>query len=104
MSYCKYAEMVVEQACSLGAYTSKAYVLDFRAFTTEDENQQVETLSVAEDTGIALRVFIDNGQMGFSYMTGFAKQDMAILVRNALDNAGQTCFDPYRRQPKKFRQ
>ena len=96
----KYARIAIEKACDLGAYAAEAYVTDSRALTAEVANKQVETLKVAEDTGIGLRVFVKNGAMGFGYMAGFETARISATAQAAVDNARQTYADSYRKLPE----
>lgn len=101
MDYLAIAAAAVEAAKQTGAYGAEAYVLDAKALTIEVNNQQVETLKQANDTGIGIRVISRNGTVGFAHSTSLEPNEIRAVAQQALANSQKTFADPFHRLPEK---
>lgn len=91
MNYLDVANKAVAIAQKLGCSAAEAYILDAKALTIEIANQELETMKLAEDSGIGLRVFSKAGKVGFSYSTDLNTID--DLARQALSNSHKSFAD-----------
>lgn len=95
------AEDAVDIAKKLGAPVAESYLSSAREFTVEVRDKQVETLKLADETGLGLRVLVD-GKIGFSYTTDLGKDGVEAAVKEAVANAGNTAPDENRGFPRPF--
>lgn len=99
MDYLKLANDAVQEAQSRGAAASEAYLLDAEAMTIEVSENQLETLKLAKDTGIGLRIISRSGAVGFAYSTVIDQAEVKKLVTQALDNSRKSFTDPHYKLP-----
>ncbi|MBC9784916.1 TldD/PmbA family protein [Heliobacterium chlorum] len=97
------ARQMVERAQSKGAQLSEAYGLDSKDLTIEVSKGVVETMKLAEDRGIGIRVF-KAGKMGYAYTSDLTEAAIEATVDRALANAAFTGEDPFWRLPAKVDQ
>lgn len=102
MDAMRIAQQTVEMAQQRGASQSEAYILHAKALTIEIADGEVETLKLAEDCGIGLRVITTNGQMGFAFSSDLNKKPIQQTIRQAMDNAEKTSADPYNSLPQRL--
>lgn len=93
------ARQAVEIAKGLGSKDTETYVLHSKALNIEVNNQEVETLKLAEGSGIGIKTIID-GRMGFAYSSALDKGSLEEVVRQSLANAKETAPDEYNILPK----
>lgn len=93
-----YAENAVHKALQSGAAMAEAYISSSKDLEIEVRNDRVETLKLAEDQGMGIRVFKD-GKTGFAFTTEFGDTAVGDAVRQALANASLAESDPYRLLP-----
>jgi PmbA protein len=92
------AEEIVERAGKAGANLAEAYLLQAKELTIEVANGAVETLKLAEDQGVGVRVF--KGQrMGFAYSSDLSQQALEETIRQALENSEKTEKDQFNTMP-----
>ncbi|QGG46569.1 peptidase u62, modulator of DNA gyrase, putative [Heliorestis convoluta] len=91
---------MVELAQRKGAEMSEAYGLDARELSIDVSRGVVETMKLAEDRGIGLRIF-KNGRMGYAYTSDLDEKVLEGTVERALANAVWTGEDPYHVLPSK---
>lgn len=88
------AESAVHRAKSGGAALAEAFLLSSKDLSIEIRNGEVETMKLAEDRGLGLRV-INQGQVGFAFTTEFSASGIDQVVQQALANGANT-------EPDKF--
>lgn len=93
------ARRVVEQARKAGADQAEAYYNSGRELTIEVMNQEVETMKMAEDRGLGLRV-IQGGRLGFAFTSDLEQPALDRLVARALANSRQATPDEYNCLPR----
>lgn len=99
MEYIELARTAVKDAEQLGAYTAEAYVLDARSLLVEVLNQEVETLKLANDTGVGIRVIARDGRMGFAFATSVDRASVRAIAGQAIANSHNTVADKYNTLP-----
>lgn len=88
------ARQAIEIAKSLGSKATEAYVLHSKALSIEVNNQEVETLKLAEISGIGIKTILD-GRLGFAYSSALDKNSLGEVVRQSLANAKETTPDEH---------
>jgi len=92
--YLTIAESAVQKARAAGAAMAEAYLLSSKDLSIEVRNGEVETMKLAEDRGLGLRV-ITGGRVGFAYTTEFSAGGLDQVVRQALANGANTEPDQF---------
>lgn len=92
------AGAAVRQAGVLGAQLAEAYICSAKELNIDVRDGRVETMKLAEDRGLGLRVMRD-GRVGFAFSTDLSTGGLAEAARQALANSGKTGEDPYRILP-----
>lgn len=92
------AEAAVGKAMLLGAQFAEAYISSSKELNIEVREGRVETMKLAEDRGLGLRV-IRKGRTGFSFSTDLSPGGIEEAARQALANCAKTGEDPYHRLP-----
>ncbi|WP_347487609.1 TldD/PmbA family protein [Desulfoscipio sp. XC116] len=95
----KIAERAVHKAIKNGAAMAEAYISNSKELEIEVRNNAVETMKLAEDRGMGIRVFQD-GKTGFVFTTDLGDAAVDEAVRQALANAGLSEPDPHRLLPR----
>jgi len=96
----KIAQTVVEQAQQLGASLSEAFLLNSKELTIEVANASVETMKLAEERGLGVRVMV-NKRMGFAYSSDLSPEAIEETIRQALANSDKTIVDEHNFLPRK---
>jgi PmbA protein len=97
--YIKNAERAVQKALQLGAKMAEAYISNSKELVIDLRNGEVETMKLAEDRGMGIRVFTDE-KTGFSFTTDLGDAAVDEAIRQALANASCAEPDPHRLLPK----
>ncbi|TYO95646.1 TldD/PmbA family protein [Desulfallas thermosapovorans] len=97
--YKKYAENAVHKALRSGASMAEAYISSSKELEIEVREQAVDTMKLAEDRGMGIRVFQD-GKNGFAFTTDLSDGAIDEAVRQALANARLSEPDEYRLLPR----
>ncbi|MEG6615879.1 TldD/PmbA family protein [Peptococcaceae bacterium 1198_IL3148] len=97
--YLAIVENVVSNAAKLGAAMAEAYMVRSKELSIEVRDGAVETMKLAEDRGIGLRL-INNGRVGFAFSTDLSDNGVAELTKEALANASNTEQDEYYTLPE----
>lgn len=92
------AENAVHKALQSGAAMAEAYISNSKDLEIEVRNDRVETLKLAEDQGMGIRVFQD-GKTGFAFTTDLGDTAVWDAVIQALANARFAEPDPHRLLP-----
>lgn len=92
--YVTIAQNSVQKAKAAGAAMAEAYLLSSKDLAIEVRDGEVETMKLAEDRGLGLRV-INDGRVGFAYTTEFSAGGLDQVVHQAMANGGIT-------EPDKF--
>lgn len=92
------AENLVQKARNAGADMAEAYLLQARELTIEVADGEVETLKLAEDQGVGVRVFKDR-RLGFAYSSDLGEGALEQTIRQALANSEKTERDQYNTMP-----
>ena len=99
-SLLKAAEFTLEEAKKAGAKEAEAYLNEASELTIEVRNDKIETMKLARDKGLGLRVFIA-GRTGFAFCTELTPGVLRELTREAIANAGQASADLNNLLPQK---
>lgn len=94
------AESAITNAVKQGAGAAEAYIVSSKELTIEVRDAAVETMKLAEERGIGLRLFKD-GRVGFAYSTELTLEGVQKLVGQALSNAQNTEPDEYNQLPQR---
>ncbi|WP_273483359.1 TldD/PmbA family protein [Desulforamulus ruminis] len=97
--YLSIAEDAVQRAKNKGAAMAEAYLLSGKELSIDIRDGEVETMKLAEDRGLGLRV-ISGGQVGFAFTTDFAGDGLDQLVQQALANGKNTEPDEFYALPR----
>ncbi len=97
-SYSQLARKVVDKAQNLGADQSEAFLIKSKDLTIDVRDGAVETLKLAEDRGLGVRVF-RNGRIGFAYTSDIQDPAVDEIIRQALANSDKTSPDQYNIMP-----
>lgn len=97
--YLTIAEKVVQRAQGSGAAMAEAYLLSSKELSIEVRDSEVETMKLAEDRGLGLRV-ISDGRVGFAFTTRFSDVGLEQLVQQALANGANTEPDRFYTLPR----
>ncbi len=97
--YKTYGENAVHKALQAGAAMAEAYIGNSKDLDIEVRNSKVETMKLAEDRGMGIRVFQD-GKTGFSFTTDLGSAAVDNAIMQALANARLAEPDPYRLLPR----
>ncbi len=89
---------VCERARRCGAAEVEAYLSENKEIAIEVRNQEVETMKLAREQGLGLRVIVAH-KVGFAFTSDLSKEALEEIVRQALANAREVAEDPFRRLP-----
>lgn len=93
------AENAVQKALQLGAGMAEAYLGNSKELVIEVRNGEVETMKLAADRGMGIRVFAD-GSTGFAFTSDLGDTAVDEMIGQALANARSAAPDPRRTLPK----
>lgn len=96
--YLKRARYGVDLALKLGAELAEAYISKNRELSIDVRDGQVETMKLAEETGLGVRVML-GGHTGFAFTSENSRQALEEAVGHALANARNTAEDVMRILP-----
>ena len=97
--YLTIAESAVQKVRAAGAVMAEAYLLSSKDLSIEVRNGEVETMKLAEDRGLGLRV-ITGGRVGFAYTTEFSAGGLDQVAHQALANGANTEPDEFYTLPE----
>lgn len=92
------AKVAVQKAVKLGAKAAEAYIGSSKELAIDVRNGAVETMKLAEDRGLGVRVFTGS-QTGFAFTTELGDAALEETVLQALANARLAEPDPHRLLP-----
>lgn len=92
------AFFAMEKARSLGAEQAEVFLSSGKELVVEIRDGQVETLKLAQERGLGLRVII-GGRVGFAYTSDLTRPVVEDLAGQAVSNAASTAPDPYNLLP-----
>ncbi|MTI84175.1 MAG: TldD/PmbA family protein [Firmicutes bacterium] len=95
------AERAVETAKKYGAHLAEAYVNNNKELSIDVRQGQVETMKLAEESGLGLRVLVD-GRVGFAFTSDLQPGSIEQTARQAFANAASTAPDQNRNLPGAF--
>lgn len=98
-SFADLAKQVVDKAQNLGADQSEAFLINSKDLTIDVRDGEVETLKLAEDRGLGVRVFC-RGRIGFAYSSNLEEAAVDEIIRQALANSDKTSPDEFNYMPK----
>ncbi|WP_236860177.1 TldD/PmbA family protein [Candidatus Formimonas warabiya] len=90
----KIGEKAVKMALSLGASSAEVFLSRAKDLTIEVSEQQVETMKLAEQQGLGIRI-LQNQRLGFSYSSAWSDSALDQLVSQAIENSRSTGEDKY---------
>ncbi|RYD04369.1 hypothetical protein N752_13425 [Desulforamulus aquiferis] len=93
------AENAVQRAVQNGAAMAEAYLLSSKELSIEVRDSEVETMKLAEDRGLGVRV-ISEGRVGFAFTTRLSNDGLDQVVQQAIANGSNTEPDQYYTLPK----
>ena len=97
--YMQIAKDAVQKATQSGAALAEAYLLSSKDLSIEIRDGAVETMKLAEDRGLGVRV-INAGRVGFAFTTEFSASGVAQVVQQALANGSNTEPDEFYKLPQ----
>jgi len=92
------AETAVRKAVRTGAQMAEVFVSKSSQLNIEVRDGGVDTMKLAEDRGMGLRVFRDN-RTGFAFSTDLSNRGIEEAVKQALVNCMNASEDPFLRLP-----
>lgn len=92
------ARAAVARAENKGAEAAEAYICKAKELKIEVRDGRVETMKLAEDSGLGIRVIRD-GKTGFSFTSDLSPAGVDEAAGQALVNCGSIAKDPYQRLP-----
>lgn len=92
--YSALAKDVVSKAKLQGAALAEVYLLESKSLSIEVADQKVETMKLAEESGLGLKVIKDN-RMGFAYSSDLSSASLDQVIQQAVANSGKTAPDKY---------
>ena len=93
------AENAVQKALRMGAGMAEAYLSNGKELVIEVRNAEVETMKLAGDRGLGIRVF-NEGRTGFAFTTDLGDTAVDEMVSQAMANARSAEPDPRRTLPQ----
>lgn len=93
------AAQVVDKARKMGADQSEVFLISSKDLSIDVSNGSVETLKLAEDRGLGVRIFKD-GRIGFAYTSDLGQTAIDEILRQALANSDRTSPDEFNYMPK----
>lgn len=93
------AEGVVQKARKLGADQAEAFLIKSKDLTIDVSGGNVETLKLAEDRGLGVRVF-RGGRVGFAYTSDLADSAVDEIIHQAIHNSDKTSADAFHKMPE----
>ncbi|HZK17948.1 MAG TPA: TldD/PmbA family protein [Clostridia bacterium] len=97
-AYFKTAESALQWAQSMGATMAEIYFGNGKQLSIEVRNGEVETMKLAEEKGLGVRVIVDE-KMGFAFTTETGNDQLMNTVEKALENAAQSDRDKFYNLP-----
>lgn len=94
------AHKVMDSVARLGIAQAEVYILRRKLLAIEVNDREVETLKLAQDSGLGLRI-ISDGRLGFAYTSGFTQEALDQIVESARTAAVYTASDRYNILPAK---
>jgi len=92
--FLKLGTKAVEKALKIGADNAEVFLLNARDFNIQIANQNIDTIKVAEERGLGIRIFKDM-RMGFSYTSDLNDTAVDQVIEQALANSLNTAHDEY---------
>jgi PmbA protein len=93
------ARSAVDKAVKKGAEVAEAYICKEKELNIEVRDGRVDTMKLAEDSGLGLRV-IREGKTGFSFTSDLSPAAVDEAAGQALLNCMKISEDPFQRLPK----
>lgn len=97
--YMELAAYVVKKAREMGAGQSEAFLINSRELSVDVREGQVETMKLAEDRGLGIRIFKE-GRIGFAFTSDLDKQAVNDIIAQALKNSDKTTADEFNSLPE----
>jgi len=94
LSLQKIGEKVLKNAASRGVSSAEVFLSRSRDLSIEVSEQEVETMKLADEQGLCIRIFEDK-QLGFAYSSDLTDSALDQLVTQAMANAKNTARDDY---------
>lgn len=98
IDYIQLAADVVAKAKKMGAGEAEAFLVNSKDLTIDVRDNQVETMKLAEDRGLGVRIINDN-RVGFAYTSDLNAGVVDDIIRQAAANSEKTTADKYNKLP-----
>lgn len=92
------AESVCKWSQTAGATEAETYLSNSDELFVEVRDSQVETMKVARDRGLGLRIMMAD-KTGFAFTSDLKQDSLQNIVQQAIANAREAATDPYRKLP-----
>lgn len=92
-------EKVLKSVSSRGISLAEVFLTRSRDLSIDVSDQQVETMKLAEEIGLCLRLFHHN-RLGFAYSSDFSDTALDQMVTQGIDNAQITAQDEFYTLPE----
>lgn len=93
------ADNVIDKARRIGAEMAEVYINNNKELSVEVRDGRVETMKLAGDRGLGLRVMIGS-RVGFAYTSDLNESSLVDVARQAVANASITAIDSHRILPR----
>lgn len=98
IDYIQLAVDVVAKAKKMGAGEAEAFLISSKDLTIDVRDNQIETMKLAEDRGLGVRV-INDSRVGFAYTSDLNAGVVDDIIRQAVANSDKTTADKYNKLP-----
>jgi PmbA protein len=98
IDYIQLAADVVAKAKKIGAGEAEAFLISSKDLTIDVRDNQVETMKLAEDRGLGVRVITDS-RIGFAFTSDLNAGVVEDIIRQAIANSDKTTADKYNKLP-----
>ncbi|MFZ5644043.1 MAG: TldD/PmbA family protein [Bacillota bacterium] len=88
----------IESGKKMGAELVEVYISNSRELNIEVRDGKVETMKLAEESGLGIRV-MKAGKVGFAFTSDLAMQSVEDILKQVIANASLTAGDRYRSMP-----
>lgn len=91
--YFSLAQQVLAKSKEKGVSLAEVFMVDSEELTIQVARQRVENLKLAQETGLGLRVIVDN-RLGYAFTSDLSERALDKVVEMALYNSRESISDP----------
>ncbi len=90
--YLSLAQQVLEKSKDKGISLAEVFLVDSEELTIQVARQKVENLKLAQESGLGLRVIVDN-RLGYAFTSDLSEEALNKVVEMALHNSRESVSD-----------